>query len=337
MDAGPDRKADPPPGGAGQDVGHQPVLLAEVMALLAPRPGERVVDCTLGRGGHAEALLRAVGANGAGGSLTGFDLDPENLAYARGRLEALVAQGGDCDGALLRLMHGSFANLATALSRDEKIDVLLADVGVASNQIDDPARGMSFRSADAPLDMRMDSSSPGPTAADLLAEAPVEQIADWLWRYGEERLSRRIARKIGEARAAEPIRTTGALSRLVRSCYGPGGRKQRIDPATRTFQALRIVVNGELESLERLLQGLPGRVANGARVGVIAFHSLEDRLVKQAMARWTDRGLGASARRKPVTATAEEVERNRRSRSAKLRVFRFDAGSADTAGPGTLG
>lgn len=311
--------------GSGDAVGHLPVLMDAVMRLLSPATGERVVDCTLGRGGHAEALLRAVGASGG---LTGFDLDGGNLAFARSRLEALTAAGGPAAGAGLRLVHGSFASLATALPEGERVDVLLADLGVASNQIDEPSRGMSFRVADAPLDMRMDRDSGGPTAADLMNEAPVEQIADWLWRYGEERLSRRIARKIGEARSRSPIRTTGDLSRIVRAAYGPSGRKQRIDPATRAFQAIRIVVNGELDALDRLLQALPGRMADGGRAALIAFHSLEDRQVKRAMQRWAGDGRGEALTRKPLVADAAEQARNRRSRSAKLRVFRFGAGPA---------
>lgn len=298
---------------------HIPVLLREVVKLLAPAPGETFVDGTAGLGGHASAVAERLVP---GGRVVLNDLDSGNLARASERVRAVA--GDDVE---IVAIHGSFADLPAALvERGVRADCFLADLGFASNQVDDPERGLSFK-ADGPLDMRLDPTA-GMTAADLIAELPEDELADLIYRFGEERLSRRIAQKLVEARRIRPILTTGALASVVRSAYPASmARGSRIDPATRTFQALRIAVNGELDHLGRLLgsiekgaeAGGAGWLAGGARVGVISFHSLEDRPVKQAFQDLSGRGLVDRLTRKPVVAGAEESATNPRSRSAKLR------------------
>jgi 16S rRNA (cytosine1402-N4)-methyltransferase len=224
--------------------------------------------------------------------------------------------------------HANFVELPEVLGRFgiDRFGGLLADLGFASNQVDDPARGLSFRGfrGDGPLDMRLDASQ-GPTAAEIVNTLPERELADLIYRYGEERLSRRIARKIAERRAREPIETTSVLAELVRSCYPPAqrGPRARIDPATRTFQALRIAVNDELGALERLLAMLPEYAAPGANAVIISFHSLEDRLVKHTFAGFERDGLGTRLTRKPLEADEQECADNPRARSAKLRAFAF--------------
>ncbi len=215
-------------------------------------------------------------------------------------------------------LHANFDQLPAALGLVgvEKIDGLLADLGICSAQLDDPGRGLSFQE-DGPLDMRLDPTM-GETAADLLARLDERDLADIFWKFGEERFSRRIARRIVERRRAEPLHTTGQFAELVRRCV-PRAKNQRIDPATRAFQGLRIAVNDELGSLERLLAQLPRLVRPGGRVGVISFHSLEDRLGKHA---FQDRTTWEPLTKKPVTASDEEMRTNPRSRSAKFRAAR---------------
>ncbi|MFW6336032.1 MAG: 16S rRNA (cytosine(1402)-N(4))-methyltransferase RsmH [Phycisphaeraceae bacterium] len=300
-----------------------PVLREAVLGWLAPMAGGVMLDATLGLGGHAGAMLPLLGP---GGTLVGLDRDAGQIALARERL----AEPAERHGVRLELVHGDFAEARDVLhGMDLRADRVLADLGFASNQVDDAARGLSFQ-REGPLDMRLDPTR-GPTAAELVAKLGERELADVLFELGEERLSRRIARKIVERRGSEPIQTTRQLASLVRSAYGSGsgprGRRQRIDPATRTFQALRIAVNDELASLDRLLRDVPTLVSAEARVGVISFHSLEDRRVKRAFAEWEERGMGKRATRKPVTAEAAEARDNPRSRSAKLRVFTFAAAS----------
>lgn len=302
----------------GQDEsGHTPVLLNEVLAFLdleRDRPGLRFLDCTLGRGGHAAHIIPKLGP---GGHYLATDLDPINLDYANQRLAPIARQ----HGVTLHLIHTSFAAAEQAL-RQVKIDAfdaVLADLGFASNQVDDPDRGLSFKH-DGPLDMRLDPNGPT-TAADLVNRLGETELADILYRFGDERFSRRIARKIVQARGDRPISTTSELADLCRRAYGPKGAG-RIDPATRTFQALRIAVNGELEALDMLLKRLPNLVAGDGLVGIISFHSLEDRLVKRAFLDAQEQGTFERVTRKPVTATPEEAHHNPRSRSAKLRVAR---------------
>jgi 16S rRNA (cytosine1402-N4)-methyltransferase len=295
--------------------GHIPVLLNEVLAFLdldRDRPGVSVLDCTLGRGGHAEHILPRIGP---GGYYLATDLDAGNLAYAEARLRPLAER----HGVSLHLAHCSFA-AAESVLRDaglEKVDAVLADLGFASNQVDAPERGLSFKH-DGPLDMRLDTNGPT-TAADLVNRLGETELADTLFRLGDERFSRRIARKIVQVRSDQPIKTTVQLAEICRRAYGPKGAG-RIDPATRTFQALRIAVNGELDALGVLLKRLPKLVATHGVAGIISFHSLEDRMVKRAFLEAEQRGTFERITRKPVTATAEEEHRNPRSRSAKLRV-----------------
>jgi 16S rRNA (cytosine1402-N4)-methyltransferase len=294
-----------------------PVLPAEVLAALDPRPGQVFVDATIGAGGHARLLADPLGPDGR---LIGLDRDASMLALAGARLRGLP----------VTLVHSGFDELPDELARlgVAAVDGLLADLGVSSDQLDAPERGLSFARA-GPLDMRLDPES-GETAADLLCRMNERDLADLFWRYGEERFSRRIARRIVETRRLRPLRTTEELAELVRRCvprprwHGQlaaratkGRRKPPIDPATRVFQALRIAVNDELGALDRLLAALPDCVRPGGRAAVISFHSLEDRRVKQA---FRDRTRWQELTRKPVTAGEEEVARNPRARSAKLRA-----------------
>jgi 16S rRNA (cytosine1402-N4)-methyltransferase len=287
-----------------------PVLPAEVLRLLAPAPGQTVVDATLGAGGHVRLLAAAVAP---AGRLIGLDRDAAMLALARPGLEA-------AGGVRVTLHQANFDRLRDVL--DElgvpAVDAVLADLGVCSDQLDTPGRGFSFQQ-EGPLDMRLDPGS-GEPAAGLVRRLNERDLADLFWRYGEERFSRRIARRIVEARRREPLATTHQLAELVRRCVPrPRGRRPAIDPATRVFQALRIAVNDELGALERLLAALPDCLKPGGRAAVISFHSLEDRRVKQA---FRDRERWEVLTPKPVQATEEEVRGNPRARSAKLRAAR---------------
>ena len=290
------------------DPRHDPVLAAEVIALLEPSQGGLFVDCTVGLGGHAQALLDA-GAT----KVLGLDRDPQALEIAR----AALARFGD----RVELVHADYRDLERVLD-DRSIDGVngaLADLGVSSMQLDAEGRGFSFR-RDEPLDMRMDQTR-GETAADLLRTAPEDDIANAIFQFGEERYSRRVARAIVNARRERPIATTGQLAAIVRRAVPPRGY-QRIDPATRTFQGLRIWVNRELDGIDGFLAATAGRLLRGARLAVITFHSLEDRIVKH-----TFRALektGESLRvltRRPLTPADAEIDRNPRARSAKLRAI----------------
>jgi 16S rRNA (cytosine1402-N4)-methyltransferase len=287
---------------------HEPVLLAEVTAHLAPARGGLFVDCTLGAGGHARALLE-----GGATRLLGLDRDEDALALTR---EALTPWADRVE-----LVHSDYRHLPAVLDARgiDLVQGVLADLGVSSMQLDQPERGFTFR-VDAPLDMRMDRSQ-GETAADLLASEDEQRIADAIYQYGEERHSRRIARAIVAARSIAPIETTAQLATIVRRAIPTRGW-QRIDPATRTFQALRIWVNRELEGLADFLRNAVARLDAGARIAIIAFHSLEDRIVKHTFRQMSqDPGsrLGIVTR-KPIEASDAEVARNPRARSAKLRV-----------------
>lgn len=293
---------------------HVPVLLQPVLDLLAPKPGDVVVDATLGRAGHAAAILPRIAP---AGRYVGLDLDPANLDAAR---ESLAGSSAGVD-----LMHRNFADVADVLGELEiaGFDGLLADLGFASTQVDDPTRGLSFKT-DGPLDMRLNPTC-GPTAADMVNSLDEKELADVIYRYGEERLSRRIARKVVEARRASPIHTTGELAKLCAQAYPhQKGGHRRIDPATRTFQALRIAVNDELGNLERLIEAAPRIARPGARIVIISFHSLEDRMVKRAFRGWASDGVGTVLTKRVVVADDAEIAMNRRSRSAKARAFVFD-------------
>ena len=297
------------------------MLLDEVLAALDPRPGQVVVDATVGYGGHAAELLRRVGPTG---KLVGLDLDADNLPKARERLAAM--------GHPFALHHGNFAGLAQVLAAEglTAVDAVLADVGVSSMQIDDPGRGFSFV-RDGPLDMRMDRSR-GKTAAQLLNALPEHEIARALREYGDEPQADAVAAAVVARRADRPLERTRELAELVaraapvrieRPGKGvPTPRQQRLRPAARVFQALRILVNRELANLAHLLRVLPDVLAPGGRAAVISFHSGEDRLVKQAFRDGLRAGVYAAVSDEAVRATAEERAANPRSRSAKLRWAR---------------
>ncbi|MSR31336.1 MAG: 16S rRNA (cytosine(1402)-N(4))-methyltransferase RsmH [Gemmataceae bacterium] len=282
---------------------HVSVLPEEVLRYLDPAPGQVIVDATLGAGGHTRLLAERVAP---GGKVIALDCDPRMVESVRPTLGELPVV----------LVNGSFENLKQVLQdlEMERVDGVLADFGFCSDQMEDAGRGLSF-SREGPLDMRLDQSR-GPTAADLLSRLDERTLADILYRYGEEKLSRRIAKTIVTRRKETPLRTTNDLAELVRSCVPRSGK---IDPATRTFQALRIAVNGELEALDDLLHGLPSCLKPGGRAVLISFHSLEDRQVKLA---FKDIEQWQVLTKKPVMASAEEQDSNPRSRSAKLRAAR---------------
>ncbi len=303
----------------GAPLAHVPVMMEEALLALAPRPGGRYVDGTAGAGGHLGAILEASSPDG---TALGIDADPAALALAAARLAPY--------GGRVRLVNANFRDLAAVCEREGfvPVDGILLDLGVSSMQLADEERGFAFAHADAPLDMRM-----GPdqrlTAADIVNEWSAEDLAAVLWRYGEERQSRRIARQIV---AARPIQTAGKLAKVIEQVVGQGPR--RVHPATRSFQALRIAVNDELDALDAALSQALGLLDFGARLVVIAFHSLEDRIVKQFIAR-ESRGCvcppeapvcvcAHAPRLRPVTKgalrpTEAEIAANRRARSARLR------------------
>lgn len=285
---------------------HTTVLKHEVVAALAPRVSGVYVDATFGAGGHTLALLEAMP------SATVVAIDRDRSALTRST-DALSRFGDR-----VRLIHGCFGDLAILLAREgfSAVDGILADLGVSSTQLGDPGRGLSFR-AEGPLDMRMDCSS-GATAHELLGQLSRDALADLLYRYGEERRSRRVARCIKLALEDGKLRTTLDLRRAVVRAVGPA-RVGGVDPATRTFQALRIAVNEELSELSRLLEAAPTVLRCGAVLAVVSFHSLEDRLVKQA---FQDRAMWDPLFRKPVCASLAELRANPRARSAKLRAAR---------------
>jgi 16S rRNA (cytosine1402-N4)-methyltransferase len=287
---------------------HEPVLVAETVALLEPTRAGLFVDCTVGLGGHSRALLEA-----GAGQILGLDRDPDAL-----RLAAEALQGF---GDRVELVHADYRDLEQVLDARgiARMSGVLADLGVSSMQLGAEGRGFSFQ-RDEPLDMRMDRTT-GPTAAEMLSDVDEEDLANLIFEFGEERYSRRIARAIVRAREAAPVTTTLQLAQIVRRSIPVRGH-QRIDPATRTFQALRIWVNRELEGLDAFLASAARRLMTGARLAVIAFHSLEDRIVKH-----TFRALahGEAAVRiltkRPIEADDDEVARNPRARSAKLRAI----------------
>ena len=299
--------------------GHEPVLLAETLDALFPPdppPGPRVVvDGTLGRGGHARAMAERLGPDDL---LIGLDADPRNLAFAQARLD-----GAPCR---CRLFHANFAELPDALAAADlpatgSVHAILADLGISTNQLFDPAYGLSF-GTDMPLDMRLDPRV-GRSAADVVNQTPEGPLADVLYNLADERYSRRIARKIVDARRAAPINTTGRLADLVRSAIPRRpGPPERIDPATRTFMALRMAVNDEVGNLARLLDRAPKALVGGGRVAVISFHSVEDRMVKQAFRAADAAGVLRVLTNRPVVPGEAEQNRNHRSRSAKLRAAR---------------
>jgi len=310
-------------GGRGQ-AGHVPVLLKEAIDFLAVTRGGTYLDATVGLGGHSSEIAKRLGAPG---HLIGFDKDPKALAIAQ---EALVIspsslvlsegqrtkdEGRVPDWPTVTLMHASFAEVGERVA-PASLDGLLADLGVSSLQLGDPARGFSFQ-ADGPLDMRMNPMS-GRTAEQVVNHLDERELADVIYEFGEERRSRRIARALVRAR---PILTTKQLVDVISAAARPmNNSERRIHPATRTFQALRIFVNRELDDLKALLEAAPRVLKPGGRLVVISFHSLEDRIVKDATRDGAKQGQYRLLTKKPVTATEEEIESNSRSRSAKLRA-----------------
>ena len=292
----------------------------EVVAGLNVAPGDVVLDCTAGRGGHAALLATAAGEDG---TIVLCDLDPGNLKFAAERVQTT----GPIQ---VKSFQGSFARVPRDLRAEGLLaNAVLADLGFASTQIDDASRGFSFM-REGPLDMRMDPTR-GMTAADILASSDERELTRIIGEYGEEPLARRIARNVVRQRADEPILTTADLAGLVRDAYGQRAASSRLHPATRTFQALRIAVNDEFGALDGLLRQImeaaeaigadrPTWLADGARVAFLTFHSLEDRRVKRAFVELDRRGLGSQPARMPILPSETEIATNSRSRSAKLRV-----------------
>jgi 16S rRNA (cytosine1402-N4)-methyltransferase len=318
-----------PERGHGGKAGHVPVLLKEAIDFLAIRRGGTYIDATVGLGGHSYEIAKRLGAPG---HLIGVDKDPDALEAAGkslvvGRQSSVVGKSQDrptedddrTDWPTVELRHGSFADLGEdrRLTTDDfKVDGLLADLGVSSLQLEDAARGFSFQ-AEGPLDMRMNTQS-GETAEQVVNQADEVTLANLIYEFGEERRSRRIARAIVRSR---PIRTTAQLAEIVSAAARPMNQaERRIHPATRTFQALRIFVNRELDDLRALMEAAPRLLKPGGRLVIISFHSLEDRIVKDALREGAKRGHYRILTKKPVTASAEEIDRNPRSRSAKLRA-----------------
>lgn len=289
---------------------HIPVLFNEVLEQLQPAPGMTFVDGTLGGGGHTRALAERVGLSGR---VISVDLD--NVAVERASTTLA--------GLPVSVANASYADIPEVL--DEvgvtSVDGVLLDLGLSSDQLADAKRGFSYLS-EGELDMRFDRDQ-GEPAWRMIARMSEEHLADVIYQFGEERFSRRIAKKIVEQRRSDPIRTANQLAELVRCCV-PRSRGHNIDPATRTFQALRIAVNGELDALQSALKRLPDYLNPGGRLAIISFHSLEDRIVKEAFR--TDERLSVITR-KPIVASEDESNRNPRARSAKLRVAERVAGS----------
>ena len=320
----------PERGGRGAG-GHVPVLLKEAIDFLAVRSGGTYLDATVGLGGHSHEIAKRLGARG---HLIGFDKDAAALERARERLtqgpstalddslrESSSSARDDkvgrderaSDWPSVTLIHSSFAEVGSRFA-PAALDGLLADLGVSSLQLGDAARGFSFQ-AEGPLDMRMNPMS-GETAEQVVNHIDERELADVIYEFGEERRSRRIARAIVRSR---PIRTTKQLVEVV-AAAARSMKHERIHPATRTFQALRIFVNRELDDLKELLEAAPGVLRPGGRLVVISFHSLEDRIVKDALREGAKQGWWRVLTKKPVTASEEEIERNPRSRSAKMRA-----------------
>jgi len=299
---------DTPERGGHGEIGHVPVLLKEAIDFLAVRRGGTYIDATVGLGGHSLEIARRLGAPG---HLIGLDKDPAALEKAGVRLRT-SGLGEQADRPRIELRHASFASLAEV--QGPMADGLLADLGVSSLQFADPMRGFSFQ-AEGPLDMRMDPQSEL-TAEQVVNQFDERELADLIYEFGEERRSRRIARAIVRSR---PIRTTAQLAEIVSAAARPM-KYERIHPATRTFQALRIFVNRELDDLRALLEAAPQILKPGGRLVIISFHSLEDRIVKDALRDGVKQGYYKLLTKKPVTAREEEVDRNPRARSAKLRA-----------------
>ena len=291
------------------NIRHVPVLLTETMEFLTVHPGSTIADCTLGLAGHSAEIVRRLGPKGR---LIAFDRDPEALTLAREKLDEVSSELGN-QAPQIMLIGEPFSSIAQHIAPGT-LDGLLADFGVSSMQLNEAPRGFSFM-ADGPLDMRMDTRR-GLTAERVVNEANERELADLIYEYGEERRSRRIARAIVRGR---PVTTTAQLARIVAQA-APAMKQDRIHPATRTFQAIRIVVNRELDEIRDLLEAAPRLLKPSGRIALISFHSLEDRLVKDSLREGAHKGIWSLLTKKPVTAGEEEIEDNPRSRSAKLRA-----------------
>ncbi len=292
--------------GGGREAGHVPVLLKEAIDFLAIKRGGTYIDATVGLGGHSFEIAKRLGALG---HLIGLDKDPTALEVARAKLVF------EQDAPEITLLHSSFAEIGKRFGF-AKADGLLADIGVSSLQLNDAARGFSFQ-AEGPLDMRMNPQAER-TAEQVVNQVDEVTLANLIYEFGEERRSRRIARAIVRSR---PIRTTAQLADVISAAARPMNQaERRIHPATRTFQALRIFVNHELNDLRALLDAAPQVLKPGGRLVIISFHSLEDRIVKDALRDGVKQGYYELLTKKPVTAGEEEIDRNPRSRSAKLRA-----------------
>ena len=288
---------------------HVPVLLTEAMQYLAVRPGSTVVDCTLGLAGHSSEIARRLGSKG---KLIAFDRDPQAMELAKARLGRVCEELGS-EAPEVELIGEPFSSAPMHLEAGS-VDALLADFGMSSMQLDEASRGFSFM-ADGPLDMRMDTRR-GETAAQVVNEASEHELANLIYEYGEERRSRRIARAIVRGR---PVTTTGQLAQIVRS-VAPAMKQDRIHPATRTFQGIRIYVNRELDEIKALMESAPKLLKPSGRLAVISFHSLEDRIVKDSLREGAQKGIWTVLTKKPVVAEEDEIDRNPRARSAKLRA-----------------
>ncbi len=286
---------------------HVPVLFHEALDFLGVRPGGTYVDCTLGLAGHAEGIARQLGP---AGHLIGFDSDPEALDLAKTRLQRVCEDLGS-QAPQVSFVGEAFSSIARHV-KPASVDGLLADFGASSLHFDEPRRGFSFQ-ADGPLDMRFDTRS-GPTAEQVVNEMSERELANLIYEYGEERRSRTVARAIVRGR---PVTSTVQLAKIVASAVPP---MKYIHPATRTFQALRIFVNQELQEIRALFEAAPSLLKPSARLVVISFHSLEDRIAKDNIREGAQKGIWKVLTRKPVTATEDEINRNPRSRSAKLRA-----------------
>ena len=299
---------------------HEPVLLSEVLSFLSEASGSRgalrIVDGTLGLGGYSEAILRAF----PDGRVWGVDRDPDALRLAQERLAAFAPRF--CS------VHANFGDIAGALGGEAPFDAFVFDLGVSNLQLTEAARGFSFQQ-DGPLDMRMDPDGGAPSAAEVLNGLSADELARIFWEYGDERHSRRIAAGVIQRRARGlRLETTGELVALIREVLpAPVQRKMGTHPARRVFQALRIFVNDELSAIESMLEALPALAGEGCVAVVVSYHSLEDRIVKHRFRSWErEEGLGRALTRHPLLPQEEERERNYRSRSAKLRAFRFFGG-----------
>ena len=294
-----------------EQIEHIPVLSNQLAERIILPPDGVMVDATIGHGGHSYLFGHTLGQNGI---LIGFDLDEKALEKARERLKTLICR--------VILIHANFSQISDELHKKgiEKVDFILADLGVSSSQLADAEFGLSFFQ-DMPLDMRIDKRIQT-SAADIVNDLDEKSLADLIYRFGEDRASRRIAHLIVQTRKAYPITTTGRLAEIVCKASGRAtkGRWSRIHPATRTFQALRIAVNGELENLEALLDSAPQLLKSGGRIAVISFHSLDDRLVKNNFRKNKSEGIYEIVTKKPLIPTRLEISENRRSRSAKLRI-----------------